>query len=159
MWLRIRARCVRRSGRRALILSSRRWIWSGRSSVMLDANLKSELKGYLARISQPVEMIAAVDGGDESRKLLELLNDIEALSGLLSIAHGDEAEPQPFVPSFALRRPGAAARVRFAGLPMGHEFTSLVLALLQAGGHPPKLEEAVAAQIRGLDGDFEFETF
>ena len=126
---------------------------------MLDANLKSELKAYLARISQPVEMIAAVDGGDDSRKLLELLNDIEALSGQLRIAAGEEAEPPPFVPSFALRRPGAASRVRFAGLPMGHEFTSLVLALLQAGGHPPKMDEAVAEQIRALDGDFYFETF
>jgi len=126
---------------------------------MLDANLKSELKGHLARISQPVEMIAALDRGDESRKLLELLNDIESLSSLLRIAQGEEAQPVPFVPSFALRRPGAASRVRFAGLPMGHEFTSLVLALLQTGGHPPRLDEAVAAQIRALDGDFYFETF
>jgi NADH-dependent peroxiredoxin subunit F len=123
---------------------------------MLDADLKSELQGYLSRISQPVEMVAAVDGGDKSREMIELLHDIESLSGLVSIVHGDEAQ---LVPSFALRRPGAATRVRFAGVPLGHEFTSLVLALLQAGGHPPKLDDAVAAQIRALDGDFHFETF
>ena len=123
---------------------------------MLDADLKSQLKGYLARISQPVEIVACVDGGDKSREMIELLHDIESLSGVVSIVHGDEAQLKP---SFALRGPGAAARVRFAGVPLGHEFTSLVLALLQAGGYPPKLDDAVAAQIRALDGNFYFETF
>jgi alkyl hydroperoxide reductase subunit F len=123
---------------------------------MLDADLKSELQGYLSRISQPVEIVAAVDGGDKSREMIELLHDIESLSGLVRIVHGDEAQ---LVPSFALRRPGAATRVRFAGVPLGHEFSSLVLALLQAGGYAPKLDDAVAAQIRALDGDFHFETF
>jgi alkyl hydroperoxide reductase subunit F len=123
---------------------------------MLDSDLKSQLQGYLARISQPLEMVAAVDGGEASREMLELLAQIASLSPLLSIAHDDEAQ---LVPSFALRRPGAATRVRFAGVPLGHEFSSLVLALLQTGGHPPKLDDAVAAQIRALDGDFYFETF
>jgi alkyl hydroperoxide reductase subunit F len=123
---------------------------------MLDADLKSELQGYLTRISQPVEIIAAVDGGDKSREMIELLHDIESLSGLLSVVQGDEAQLKP---SFALRGPGAATRVCFAGVPLGHEFSSLVLALLQAGGYPPKLDDAVAAQIRALDGDFYFETF
>ena len=123
---------------------------------MLDADLKSELQGYLTRISQPVEIIAAVDGGDKSREMIELLHDIESLSSLVSVVQGDEAQLKP---SFALRGPGAATRVCFAGVPLGHEFSSLVLALLQAGGYPPKLDDAVAAQIRALDGDFYFETF
>ena len=123
---------------------------------MLDADLKSELQGYLTRISQPVEIIAATDGGDKSREMIELLHDIESLSGLVSVVQGDDAQLKP---SFALRGPGAATRVCFAGVPLGHEFSSLVLALLQAGGYPPKLDDAVAAQIRALDGDFHFETF
>src|ERR1700675_221030 len=109
---RILARCVRQSGLRAPILSSRPWIWSGRSSVMLDADLKSQLKGYLARISQPVEIVASVDGGDKSREMIELLNDVESVCALVRIdAHGEEAQMRP---SFALRRPGAAPHVRFA---------------------------------------------
>jgi alkyl hydroperoxide reductase subunit F len=123
---------------------------------MLDANLKSELKGYLTRISQPLELVASANGGEQSREMIELLHDIESVSGLVSIAHGDEAQLKP---SFALRRPGAASRVRFAGVPMGHEFTSLVLALLQVGGYPPKLDEDLMAQIRALDGEYYFETF
>jgi alkyl hydroperoxide reductase subunit F len=124
---------------------------------MLEANLKAQLKGYLERLTQPVEIIASVDDSDKSREMLELLNDIVSLSPLVKLdPTRDHAQLKP---SFALRRSGHAARVRFAGLPMGHEFTSLVLALLQAGGHPSKAAPEVLEQIRGLDGDFNFETF
>jgi alkyl hydroperoxide reductase subunit F len=124
---------------------------------MLDTNLKAQLQGYLERITQPVEIVASLDDGDPSREMLELLNDIESVSSLVKIdASRDETQLKP---SFALRRPGTAAQVRFAGVPMGHEFTSLVLALLQTGGYPPKIDAATADQIRNLDGDFNFETF
>jgi NADH-dependent peroxiredoxin subunit F len=124
---------------------------------MLDTNLKAQLQGYLERISRPVEIVASLDDSDKSQEMLELLNDIESVSSLVTVdAQRDESQVKP---SFALRRPGAAAQVRFAGVPMGHEFTSLVLALLQTGGYPPKIDEALAEQIRNLDGDFNFETF
>jgi len=124
---------------------------------MLDGNLKTQLRDYLARISQPVEIIAALDDGEKSREMLDLLNDIQSVSELVHVdAERDESRMKP---SFALRRPGAAARVRFAGVPMGHEFTSLVLALLQTGGYPPKIDDAVVEQIKSLDGDYNFETF
>jgi len=124
---------------------------------MLDSNLKIQLKGYLERILQPVEIVASVDDGDKSRETLELLADIASVSDLIKVdVHRDDAQRKP---SFALRRPGGASQVRFAGLPMGHEFTSLVLALLQTGGYPPKVDAAVIEQIRDLDGDYEFETF
>jgi NADH-dependent peroxiredoxin subunit F len=124
---------------------------------MLDGNLKVQLKGYLQRISETVEIVASVDEGEKSREMLELLADIESASELIKIdVRHDETQIKP---SFALRRPGAEPRVRFAGLPMGHEFTSLVLALLQTGGHPPKADAALIEQIRNLDGDYRFETF
>jgi alkyl hydroperoxide reductase subunit F len=123
---------------------------------MLDSNLKTQLKGYLERISQPVEIIASVDESEKSREMLELLSDIESLSDLVKVAGRDLTQIKP---SFALRRPGAEPRIRFAGVPMGHEFTSLVLALLQTGGYPPKVDQAVIDQIKNLDGEFNFETF
>jgi alkyl hydroperoxide reductase subunit F len=124
---------------------------------MLDINLKTQLQGYLARLTQPVELIATVDDSDESRQLQELLDDIVALSPLVTLDPARDAGQ--LKPSFALRRPGRAPHVRFAGLPMGHEFSSLVLALLQAGGHPSKAAPEILERIRGLDGDFDFETF
>jgi alkyl hydroperoxide reductase subunit F len=124
---------------------------------MLDADLKTQLKGYLERLTQPVEMVASVDDSDKSHELLELLQEIVSLSPLVTLDPvRDETQVKP---SFALRRPGRPPHVRFAGLPMGHEFTSLVLALLQAGGHPSKAAAEILEQIRALEGEFKFETF
>jgi alkyl hydroperoxide reductase subunit F len=124
---------------------------------MLDNTLKTQLKGYLERISQPVEIVASVDDGAKSREMLELLADIQSASDLVKVeVRRDETHAKP---SFALNAPGAQARVRFSGLPMGHEFTSLVLALLQTGGYPPKVDAAMAEQIRNLGGEYRFETF
>jgi alkyl hydroperoxide reductase subunit F len=124
---------------------------------MLDSNLKAQLKGYLERISQPVEIVASVDDTDKSREMLELLTDIDSVSGLVKIdVRRDDAH---LTPSFSLGQPGAESRVRFAGLPMGHEFTSLVLALLQTGGYPPKADPSLLEAVRNLDVDCHFETF
>jgi alkyl hydroperoxide reductase subunit F len=124
---------------------------------MLDGNLKTQLQGYLTRISQPIEIVASVDDGSVSRDMLALLADIESLSPLITVqVLREDAEMKP---SFAVRRPGADSRLRFAGLPMGHEFTSLVLALLQTGGHPPKVDSKAIAEIEALDGEYRFETF
>jgi alkyl hydroperoxide reductase subunit F len=123
---------------------------------MLDGNLKTQLKTYLERISLPVEIVASLDDSEKSREMLELLTDIETASGLIKIeVRRNDAQMKP---SFALRQPGAEPRVRFAGLPMGHEFTSLVLALLQTGGYAPKADAAVVEAIRNLDTDYHFET-
>jgi NADH-dependent peroxiredoxin subunit F len=124
---------------------------------MLDESLTTQLKAYLERLSQPVEIVASLDAGDTSREMLALLEDITSASPRITL--DPQRDDTQVKPSFALRRPGAMPHVRFAGLPMGHEFTSLVLALLQAGGHPPKVDPNVLAQVRELDGEFNFETF
>jgi NADH-dependent peroxiredoxin subunit F len=123
---------------------------------VLDSNLTTQLKTYLANVRQPIELIASVDGGEKSRQMVELLDEIAALSDLVSVSRdGDDARR----PSFLIHRTGTDVGVRFAGIPLGHEFTSLVLALLQVGGHPPKLSPEVIDQIAALDGDYHFETY
>src|ERR1700734_2329308 len=124
---------------------------------MLDDSLKAQLQGYLERLQQPVEILASLDESDGSREMLQLLQDIAALSPLVTLeVRRDDEEIKP---SFALRRMGEESRVRFAGVPLGHEFTSLVLALLQVGGHPPKADAKTLDQVRSLDGELRFETF
>ena len=123
---------------------------------MLDASLKTQLAAYLQRVTQPVELVASLDEREASREMRQLLEEIAALSPMLS-ARFDGTDARK--PSFQITRAGADMGLRFAAIPMGHEFTSLVLALLQAGGHPPKLEADVIEQIRTLDGDFAFETW
>lgn len=128
-----------------------------RANTVLDTNLKTQLQGYLERISQPVVLCASVDESQASREMLELLATIASLSALVSIevARGD-AHPKP---SFSVGHRGTEGRIRFAGLPMGHEFTSLVLALLQVGGHPPRVDATLIEQVRALDAELVFETF
>ncbi|VVM45672.1 Alkyl hydroperoxide reductase subunit F [Pseudomonas fluorescens] len=123
---------------------------------MLDANLKAQLKSYLERVTQPIEIVASLDDGAKSREMLELLKDVASLSTHITlIDSGDDARK----PSFSINRPGGDISLRFAGIPMGHEFTSLVLALLQVGGHPSKASAEVIEQIRSLKGTFSFETY
>ncbi|NJD30752.1 MAG: alkyl hydroperoxide reductase subunit F [Gammaproteobacteria bacterium] len=125
---------------------------------MLDANLKQQLQSYLARMTQPIEIVATLDDGAASREMRELLEDVASLSNLISLRQG-AADGTVRAPSFSVNRVGAAMGIRFAGIPMGHEFTSLVLALLQAGGHPPKVDRAVIEQVQSLEGDFDFEVY
>ncbi len=124
---------------------------------MLDTAIKNQLQAYLGKVSHDVEIIASLDDSDKSQEMRAMLTEIAELSPRLTyIERHDDSERKP---SFALNRVGSKMGVRFAGIPMGHEFTSLVLALLQVGGHPPKASEDVLEQIRQLDGEFLFETY
>jgi NADH-dependent peroxiredoxin subunit F len=124
---------------------------------MLEDALKSQLKGYLEKIVRPIEIHASIDGSAKSQEMAALLADIASLSAKITLIEHRDANER--TPSFALTSPGHNISLRFAGIPLGHEFTSLVLALLQTGGHPPHIEQAIIDQIRDLDGDFSFETY
>ncbi|NWF34260.1 alkyl hydroperoxide reductase subunit F [Stenotrophomonas sp. SAM-B] len=124
---------------------------------MLDANLQSQLKTYLERVTRPIQITAHVDDGAKSQEMLELLNTLTSLSTQISLdVRRDSSERTP---SFALTTPGQDIHLVFAGLPMGHEFTSLVLALLQVGGHPSKATAELIEQVRNLEGEYRFETY
>ncbi|MBU6246424.1 MAG: alkyl hydroperoxide reductase subunit F [Xanthomonadaceae bacterium] len=123
---------------------------------MLDAQLSAQLKAYLEKVTQPIEIVESLDDGAKSAELHELLEEITALSDKITLVRRDDDARKP---SFAIHRVGTDIGVRFAGIPMGHEFTSLVLALLQVGGHPSKTTQDVIEQVRNLDGDFAFETY
>jgi alkyl hydroperoxide reductase subunit F len=123
---------------------------------MLDANIAEQLKGHLAKIAQPVVLAASLDDGPKSAELAELLDEIAAMSDKITVDRRDDDDRRP---SFAIERAGTDVSVRFAGIPMGHEFTSLVLALLQVGGHPSTVSEDVLEQIRNLEGEYHFETY
>ncbi len=124
---------------------------------MLDANLKGQLAAYLERVSQPIQLRAALDESAASQELKNFLQEIALLSDQISLV--DDTDGSARRPSFEIARVGTDIGVRFAGIPLGHEFSSLVLALLQVGGHPPKLDDEVVKQIQNLPGNYHFETF
>ena len=123
---------------------------------MLDDALKTQLQQDLALLRQPIRLIASLDDSETGKDMGELLSTIVGLSDKVTLdASGTDARK----PSFVVARAGETQGVRFAGLPLGHEFTSLVLALLWTGGHPPKVEPELIESIQGLDGDFNFEVY
>jgi len=128
---------------------------------MLDSNLKTALKGYLERLVQPIEIVTFADEGENSRQMLELVADIASVAPAGKFAVRSGATAGERLPSFQISQIGQNTGVRFAGLPMGHEFTSLILALLQTSGYPAKVEADLIEQIKALDPAQElvFETY
>jgi NADH-dependent peroxiredoxin subunit F len=123
---------------------------------MLDATLKSQLQAYLTRVQRPFEIVATLDDGAPAAELRELLAEIAEMSDKISLRTDGSASR---CPSFALRRADGAQSLDFAAIPLGHEFTSLVLALLWTGGHPPKVEAAEIEAVKALDADLDFEVY
>jgi alkyl hydroperoxide reductase subunit F len=123
---------------------------------MLDPKLTAQLRTYLENVQQPIELVASLDDSKKSAELRELLEEIAALSPKITTSYEGTDERRP---SFAINRVGTDVSVRFAGIPLGHEFTSLVLALLQVGGHPSKATQEIIEQVQALDADLTFETY
>lgn len=123
---------------------------------MLDANIAAQLKTYLQNLQRPVQIVASINDTKKATEMRELLVEIADMSDKVSLDDSDNNARQP---SFRIKQPEGHEQIRFAGIPMGHEFTSLVLALLHVGGHPLKTEPEVIEQIKNLDGEFHFETY
>lgn len=124
---------------------------------MLDDATKAQLKSYLERATTPIEIVASLDDSPASGEMQSMLNDVAEASPLIKLTISRDDKQRK--PSFSVNRPSENHGPRFAGLPMGHEFTSLILALLQVGGYPPKVEADILEQIRALEGNFNFEVY
>ncbi len=124
---------------------------------LLDENLSNQLKALMPRISQPVVLVYSLDEREASANLEQLLNDIASLSDKITTHRDDEYHTRK--PSFSITRPSSDISITFAGIPMGHEFSSLVLALLQVGGNPIKESPEIIEQVRNLPGDYNFVTY
>ena len=123
---------------------------------MLDTQMKTQLQAYLQNLRTPIRLIATLDSSEKSAELRELLQEITELSDKVSF---DDSGNDTRTPSFVVTKEGETRGVRFAAIPMGHEFTSLVLALLWTGGHPPKVDAEILEQIKSLDTDMKFEVY
>ncbi len=122
----------------------------------LETDIKKQLEQYLQMLREPIQLIANLDDSAKAVEMRELLEEINSLSDKVSLTESDEGARKP---SFVVAKAGETRGVRFAAIPLGHEFTSLILALLWTGGHPPKVEDDVLDQIKNLQGDFDFEVY
>ena len=131
---------------------------------MLDPAVTEQLSGHLEKVVHPIELIASLDDSPKSSELWNLLEEVASLSPSVTAVRADARHPIAGgrVPAFAIRRLGTPVEVTFAGVPMGHELTSFVLALLQVGGHPPAITDETKARIESLEvpeGGLRFETY
>lgn len=124
---------------------------------MLDPTIKQQLSSHLQALNAPVELIAYPGSGTASDQLVELIEEIDSLSENISLRRDQQTPLRR--PALGVRATGRDTEIRFAGVPLGHEFTSLVMAILHSGDHPLKVDADTLAQIRSLDRELVFETF
>jgi NADH-dependent peroxiredoxin subunit F len=123
----------------------------------LDITIRNQLQDYMARLVSPIKLLANVDASASSQEMLGMLEEVTSLSEKITL--NKETDVSKKIPSFEVNREIDATGITFAGIPSGHEFTSFVLALLQAGGHPLKLDAEKIEQIKNIQGKFHFETY
>lgn len=123
---------------------------------ILDANIKSQLASHFSSIAEPVELVIALDDSKKSAELNALVTDLQSLSSQFTVREDNSLARKPML---SIRSPKTGSEINFAGVPMGHEFTSLVLALLHSGGVATKANELQLSQIKGLTSALEFEVY
>tara|TARA_B100000929_G_scaffold197904_1_gene157069 strand:+ start:2118 stop:3698 length:1581 start_codon:yes stop_codon:yes gene_type:complete len=124
---------------------------------MLDTNIKNQLTSHFASITSPVELLIALDDSNKSTEIKNLANDLASLSDKFSVRDNPNQDVRR--PSMVVSSPINNTQITFAGVPMGHEFTSLILALLHTGGHPSKASQSEIEQIKSLSGPLNFEVY
>ena len=107
---------------------------------LLDSNLTTQLAGLLEKMVNPINLVAYVDSSENSQKVIELLQEVANQSNKITVIKDDKSSTKR-IPSFSITNPQNNVSVSFAGLPLGHEFSSLVLAILQVSGYAPKISE------------------
>jgi alkyl hydroperoxide reductase subunit F len=121
---------------------------------MLDQTMKAQLQAYLENLRTEVHLVLSLDDTETAQKLYGLASDIASLNDKVKVIEDQAASQRK--PIMQVVNPSKKTAIGFAGLPMGHEFTSLVLALLHSGGHPMKIEPKVIEQISRLNEKMNF---
>ncbi|PIC98486.1 MULTISPECIES: alkyl hydroperoxide reductase subunit F [unclassified Sporosarcina] len=122
---------------------------------MLDANIKAQLAQYLEMMEKEVQLKISAGSGKVAQDMHELVDELASMSSLIKV---EKAELER-TPSFSINRPGEDTGIVFAGIPLGHEFTSLVLALLHVSGRAPKVDDQVIEQVKNIEGTHHFESY
>ncbi|HDR4726510.1 alkyl hydroperoxide reductase subunit F [Bacillus cereus group sp. Sample62] len=123
--------------------------------MILDADIKTQLSQYLQLMENNILLKVSAGDDDVSKDMLSLVDELATMSSKITV----EKVELERTPSFSVNRPGEDTGVVFAGIPLGHEFTSLVLALLQVSGRAPKVEQKLIDQIKNIQGEYHFESY
>lgn len=122
---------------------------------MLDQQIKEQLKQYLALLESDIVLNVSLADDKHSIEMKELVDELASMSSMITVAD----KKLNRTPSFTVAKKGEEARITFAGVPLGHEFTSLVMALLQVSGRAPKIDDSQVEQIKGISKSLNFTTY
>lgn len=123
--------------------------------MILDADIKAQLNQYLQLLESDILLKVSAGTDKLSSDMLALVDELATMSSKIKV----ENTTLERTPSFSVNRIGENTGVTFAGIPLGHEFTSLVLALLQVSGRAPKVDQKVIDQVKAIKGEYHFETY
>lgn len=123
--------------------------------MLLDADIKQQLAEYLKLMEGDVKLLVSAGEDETSKDMLALIDELSAMSAHIKV----EKTTLQRTPSFTVDRPNESTGIVFAGVPLGHEFSSLVLALLQTSGRAPKVENDVKERIVSIKRELKFETY
>ena len=122
---------------------------------MLDTEIKQQLAQYLELMEGDIVLQVSAGKDETSQNILKLVNELASMSSRITV----ETAALERTPSFCVNRPNENTGITFAGVPLGHEFTSLIMALLQVSGRAPKVEQKIIDQIQGIQDQLHFETY
>ena len=122
---------------------------------MLEKEIKAQLASYLEMLENDIVLKINADNNVNGKQVRDLVNEISEMSPMISVSEDLSVK----APGFEVVRPGRIEGIAFAGLPLGHEFTSLVMALLQVSGRAPKVDESVIKRIQTIDKKMHFESY
>ncbi|WIV20727.1 alkyl hydroperoxide reductase subunit F [Paenibacillus polygoni] len=123
--------------------------------MILEADIKAQLEQYLQLLEGDVVLKVCAGDDEVSRDMLSLVDELATMSSRIKV----EKAQLERTPSFSVNRVSENTGVVFAGIPLGHEFTSLVLALLQVSGRPPKVDQKVIDQVKSIQDELHFESY
>lgn len=123
---------------------------------MLDNEIIDQLKSVFRKLKGKVELVHANSGHEKHAELIEMLEQVASTSENISLR---SSETESTVPSFEIFHDSSPTGIRFSGIPGGHEFSSLVLAILNSD-HQGKLpDEGIVRRIESLKGPIHLKTY
>jgi alkyl hydroperoxide reductase subunit F len=126
---------------------------------MITNDILNALKSYTANLQSNITLVLKEGEHSKRKELVDFLNSLASVSEKISLDIRNDVDELRSPMSFALEVDGQMNGIVFSGIPSGHEFNSLVLAILQSGGTPVKLDDSVVSIIKGVQEPLKFEVF
>lgn len=123
---------------------------------MLDALIIEQLKFVYEVLENEITLVVARSEHQKQTDLMTLVTELASTSPKIIVRESDENSA---VPKLTLEYQGKQTGVTFLGVPGGHEFTSLVLAILNSDGKGKLPDEAIKNRIKKIKGPIELRTF